>query len=123
MNTTTSFSRPDRPFLPDDLSQPDRVLIRAATCEFIAHAGGGGPGATATDIARRAWPRDQATAMAIHERGAVDPLATSATALSAQMIVSGFIASLRPVSAAGRLIDQATQISLDNLSAVVLPGV
>src|SRR3954453_20562129 len=113
-----SLARPDRgslPFLPSDLAQPEQALIRAATAHFIAFTDQATGGETAPEIARRAWPRDQATLRVLTQvvtRAAVDPTDTTAAAVLSHQSVGAFIESLRPISAAGRLISDGIRIPL-----------
>jgi hypothetical protein len=126
MNTASyARSRPDRddlPFLPSDLARPDAALVRAAVAHFLFFVDRDHDGASPEDHVRRSWPRDTATRMLV-QKAAVSPTDTTAAAAISRQTVGAFIASLRPISAAGRLIDAATRISLDGVKAVVLPGV
>jgi capsid protein len=119
--TNTSYSRErgdSLPLLPSDLAKPEQAVVRAAIAHFLFFVDGASP----EDHVRRSWPRDTATRMLV-QRAAVSPTDTTAAAAITRTSVGSFIASLRPVSAAGRLIDAGTRISLDGQKAVVLPGV
>jgi hypothetical protein len=115
-------SRDDLPLSPTDLAKPDQALIRACVGKFRAFIDNKAVDAAAEDYIRRFWPRDTASRMLV-QKAAVSPTDTTAAAAVSRQSVGAFIVSLRPVSAAGRLIADSIRIALDGQKSVSLPGV
>jgi hypothetical protein len=108
-----------RPFpLPGDIQPPDplRTFYRGATALAVAHVAGD---ETIDATIGRLWPRADAAAIT---RAAVAPASTTGWGAGvAATTIGPFLRSLRPRSAAARLLDEAPRINMAGVTVVNLP--
>jgi hypothetical protein len=99
--------------------RPSDALVRAATAELIAFAGGG----TAATVLKQRWPRDDVAKSFITTRAAVVPTAMSNTGALATTAAADMLLSIGPQSAASMLFAQGLMLSFERSQTISVPNV